>query len=116
MHRPPANEGCVALRKDWGALLLQMVGSVMSDLRVVPIKWARMVVIAIEASGIDSKALCVNVGIDYECLWKPEAQVEELALLLLWKRAVNMSRNSAVGFSSGRMSLACFNWLSTYER
>jgi len=89
------------------------VGFVMSHTQVVSTHWVRMVVNALEQSGMDAKALCEKAGIDYDLLWHSEAQFEKVALLLLWRNAVIESRNPAIGFSSGRITLACYNWLSS---
>ena len=87
----------------------------MKNTRVVSINWVRMVVTALEAYGLDAKRLCENTDINYDQLWNQQMLCREVALLSLWRSAVLVSKNRAIGLSTGRISLACFDWLSSHE-
>lgn len=87
----------------------------MKNKQVVSINWVRMVVTALEAYGYDAKRHCENSGINYDQLWCKEFQYREVALVSLWRAATLVSKNRAIGLSTGHISLACFDWLSSHE-
>jgi AraC-like DNA-binding protein len=64
--------------------------------------WTASLVRALDASGVDGRALAARAGIDAAALESPDARVSRAALTRLWQLAVEATGDPGFGLEAGR--------------
>jgi len=74
----------------------------MSD-RTTSSSWASGIVQALELGGVDCRALFTELGLDYAALTDTDARFAQDDMTRLWRRAVEVSGNPAIGLNMARV-------------
>lgn len=71
--------------------------------RTTSSNWTLAIVQALELGGVDCRALFVELGLDYAALSDPDARFPQDAMTRLWRRAVELSGNPAIGLNMAQV-------------
>ncbi len=71
--------------------------------RTTSSSWALGIVQALEMGGVDCRSVFVTLGLDYAALNNPEARFGQDSMTRLWRRAVELSGNPAIGLNMAKV-------------
>lgn len=71
--------------------------------RTTSSNWALAIVQALEMGGVGCRSLFAELGLDYAALDDPDARFPQDGMTRLWRRAVELSGNPAIGLNMARV-------------
>ncbi|HBX55998.1 AraC family transcriptional regulator [Pseudomonas sp. UBA2684] len=71
--------------------------------RTTSSNWALGIVQALEMGGVDCRAIFPELGLDYAALEDPDARFPQDGMTRLWRRAVELSGNPAIGLNMAKV-------------